>query len=82
MALCSGEEGFIGGVNGGEIVEVFDENGGFNDIAHFQARGFDDSFHVLQRLTRLSGDIFRHATGFRVYRDLAEVMIMLPRSTP
>ena len=66
-----GEERFIRGIHGGEIVQIFHENGGFHDIAHFQASGFNDSFYVVQGLTRLRGDIFRHAAGFRVYWDLA-----------
>lgn len=44
-----GEERFIRGIHGGEIVQIFHENGGFHDIAHFQASGFNDSF-------TLSGD--------------------------
>ena len=65
-----GEERFVSGVNGREIVEIFYENGRFYDIAHFQARGLDDRFDVFQRLTRLCGHVFRHAAGFRVNRDL------------
>ncbi len=66
-----GEERFVSGVNGSEIVEVFDENGGLDDIADGEASGFNDRFHVVQRLARLCGHVFRNAAGFRVDRDLA-----------
>ena len=65
-----GEERFISGVNGGEIVQIFHEHGGFDDIVHFQTSRFDDRLHVFQRLTRLGRDVFRHFTGFWVHRDL------------
>ena len=65
-----GEERFVGGVNGREIVQILHEHGGFHDITHFQAGRFHDSLHVFQRLTRLRRDIFRHRAGFWVYGDL------------
>ncbi|STH41924.1 Uncharacterised protein [Escherichia coli] len=39
-----GEEGFVGSINGSEVVQIFHKHGGFNDVAHFQASGFDDRF--------------------------------------
>lgn len=77
-----GEEGFVSGVDGREIVQVFHEYGRFHNVAYFQASGFHDSFNVFQRLTCLSGYVFRYGTGFRIDRDLTEVITMLPRSTP
>ncbi len=65
-----GEERFVGGVDGGEIVQVFNEDRSFYDVAYFQACCFYDSFNVFQRLTRLSGHVFRYGTGFWVNRDL------------
>ena len=46
-----GEEGFVGSINGCEVVQIFYKHGSFNDVAHFQASGFDDRFYVIQRLT-------------------------------
>ena len=65
-----GEEGFVGSINGCEVVQIFHKHGGFNDIAHFQASGFDDRFYVIQRLTCLCSDVCRYFTRFRIYRDL------------
>ncbi len=69
--IVLGEERFVGGVNGSEIVEIFDEYGGLDDVADGEASGFNDRFHVVQRLTHLRGHVFRDAAGFRVDRDLA-----------
>ena len=65
-----GEERFVGRVYSCEIVQVFYEDGRFYDVAHFQACCFNDSFYVFQRLTCLSGHVFRYGTGFRIDRDL------------
>ena len=62
-----GEERFVGGVNGSEIVEIFDEYGGLDDIADWRACA-DTSSGTLP--------VFG-STGI-----WPEVMIMLPRSTP
>lgn len=43
-----GEECFVGGVNGSEIVEIFDEYGGFDDIVDGEVSGFNDCFYVVQ----------------------------------
>ena len=56
---------------GMSISEIFDEYGGLDDIADGEACGFNDRFHVVQRLARLRGHVFRDAAGFRVDRDLA-----------
>lgn len=66
-----GEEGFVGSINGCEVVQIFHKHGGFNDVAHFQACGFDDRFYVIQRLTCLCSDVCRYFARFRIYRDLA-----------
>ena len=65
-----GEERFVSGIYGCEVVQIFHKNGGFNDIAHFQASRFHDRFYVIQRLTRLCGYVCRNFARFRVYRDL------------
>ncbi len=77
-----GEEGFVGGVDGREIVQVFHEYGRFHNVAYFQASGFHDSFNVFQRLTCLSGYVFRYGTGFGSTGIRPEVITMLPVSTP
>ena len=37
-----GEEGFVRGVDGGEVVQVFHEHGGFHDVGNDQAGGLAD----------------------------------------
>ncbi len=77
-----GEEGFVGSINGSEVVQIFHKHGGFNDVAHFQASGFDDRFYVIQRLTCLCSDVCRYFTRFRIYRDLTGGDDRIARSTP
>ncbi len=48
-----GEEGFVGSINGCEVVQIFTNTVVLNDVADFQACGFDDCFYVIQRLTCL-----------------------------
>lgn len=38
-----GEERFISGIHGGEVVQIFNEYGRFNNVADFQACGFNDA---------------------------------------
>ena len=57
-------------IDGGEVVQVGNENGGLDDIAHFQTCRLDNRFHVFQALTRLIGYVFSHFTGLWTHRDL------------
>ena len=50
-----GEERFVGGVNGSEIVEIFDEYGGLDDIADGEACGFNDYSNYLRAFTKAVG---------------------------
>ena len=50
-----GKEGLVGGIDGGKIRQVFHKHRGFDDLTNAEAGGFDDGFHVLQRLARLFG---------------------------
>ncbi len=77
-----GEERFVGGVNGSEIVEIFDEYGGLDDIADGEASGFNDRFHVVQRLGACADTSSGTLPVFGSTGIWPEVMIMLPRSTP
>ena len=70
-----GEERFVGGVNGSEIVEIFDEYGGLDDIADGEACGFND-WRACADTSSGTLPVFG-STGI-----WPEVMIMLPRSTP
>ena len=57
-------------IDGGEVVQVGNENGRLHDIAYFQTCGLDDRFHVFQTLTRLIGYVFSHFTCLWTHRDL------------
>lgn len=46
--IVFGEEGFVGSINGCEVVQIFYKYGGFNDVVYFQVCGFDDCFYVIQ----------------------------------
>ena len=46
----------VDGVYGGEVVEVFEEDGSFDDLGEVAAAGFKDGFEVGEDLAGLFGD--------------------------
>ncbi len=77
-----GEERFVSGVNGSEIVEIFDEYGGLDDIADGEASGFNDRFTLFSDWRACADTSSGTLPVFGSTGIWPEVMIMLPRSTP
>ena len=64
------KEGLVGGIDGGKIRQVFDKHRSFNDLPDRESGGFNDGFHVLQRLARLFGNVLGHGAVQRINRQL------------
>ncbi len=57
-------------VHGGEVVHVFEEDGGFYDVAEIRAASRQDGFQIFQHLPGLRFNPVRNRAGGWMERDL------------
>ena len=77
-----GEERFVGGVNGSEIVEIFDEYGGLDISPTLRPAASTIAFTLFSDWRACADTSSGTLPVFGSTGIWPEVMIMLPRSTP